>query len=102
MGLVHSGRLSLSALVERLTTGPAQVLGPKFHKFATLAANTPADIVIFDPDNSWVVDVNQFESKGKNTPLAGCTLKGQVMWTLVQGEIVLQKSDFSERIEEVG
>ena len=102
MGLVHSGRLSLPALVERLTTGPAQVLGPKFHKFATLAANTPADIVIFDPDNSWVVDVNEFESKGKNTPLAGCTLKGQVVGTLVRGEIVFQKSEFLERVEEVG
>ena len=102
MGLVHSGRLSLPNLVERLTTGPAQVLGPKFHKFSTLAANTPADIVIFDPNKSWVVDVNEFESKGKNTPLAGCTLKGQVMGTLVQGEIVFQKSDFSERVEEVG
>ena len=99
MGLVHSDRLSLSTLVERLTTGPAQVLGPKFHKFATLAANTPADIVIFDPDRSWLVDVNEFESKGKNTPLAGCALKGQVVVTLVQGEIVFQKSDFRERVE---
>ena len=88
--------------MDRRTLGPAQGLGPKFHKFATLAANTPADIVIFDPDNSWVVDVNEFESKGKNTPLAGCTLKGQVLGTLVKGEIVFQKSEFLVRVEEIG
>ena len=48
MELVHGGRLSLSTLVERLTSGPAQVLGSKFHKFSTLAMNTPGDLVIFD------------------------------------------------------
>ena len=48
----------------------------------------PADVTIFDPDKEWIVNPNQFISKGKNTPLEGLKLKGQVLATLVDGEIV--------------
>ena len=36
----------------------------------------------------WVVDASRFASKGKNTPLDGATLKGQVVATIVGGEVV--------------
>ena len=88
--LVHSGQISLSNLVERLTVGPARVLGPSFTDLAGLEPDTPADIVLFDPNEEWVVDVDKFESKGKNTPLNGVTLKGKVKATLVRGEVVFQ------------
>jgi len=88
MRLVHEDRLTLSTLVERLTAGPAQVLGSDFHNLATLRAGTPADLVIFDPDREWVVDPAEFASKGKNTPLEGTTLKGRVAATLVDGQVV--------------
>ena len=88
--LVHSGQITLNSLVERLTVAPARVLGPSFTKFANLQPGTPADIVLFDPDAEWVVDADKFESKGKNTPLHGATLKGKVAATLVQGEVVFQ------------
>ena len=94
--LVHSGKMSLSALVERLTVGPARVLGPAFNEFAALEPGTPADIVIFDPDAEWEVDPSEFESKGKNTPLRGTTLKGKVLTTIVDGEIVYSASPRSK------
>ena len=90
MQLVHGGTLALPDLVERLTVGPARVLGPSFQKFATLEAGTPADIVLFDPDKEWVVDTKEFQSQGKNTPLDGVTLKGRVVATLVEGRLVFQ------------
>ena len=86
--LVHSGKLTLNTLVDRMTVGPARVLGPAFAELATLETGTPADIVVFDPDLEWEVDPQKFESKGKNTPLRGTTLKGKVMATLVEGKIV--------------
>lgn len=86
--LVHSGKMTLNALVERLTVGAARVLGTAFDELATLEPGTPADIVIFDPDLEWEVDPQQFESKGKNTPLRGTTLKGKVVATLVDGKVV--------------
>ncbi len=90
MQLVHDSRISLNGLVERMTTGPARVLGPKFEPLATLTPGTPADIVLFDPYREWVVDTREFESMGKNTPLDGETLRGKVVVTLVEGKIVYQ------------
>ncbi len=90
MTLVHQGRISLSTLVDRLTVGPARVLGPSFEELATLHAGSPADLVLFDPGLEWVVDTREFASKGKNTPLAGARLKGRVTATLVAGKVVHQ------------
>jgi dihydroorotase len=96
--LVHQGRIGLSALIERMTVGPARVLGPAFAELATLKPGTPADIVLFDPDREWVVDTRQFASKGKNTPLEGTRLKGRVAATLVEGRTVFQDSTILERV----
>ena len=83
--LVHQGRLSLAQLVERLTTGPARVFGLAS---GTLSAGQPADLVIFDPDAEWTVDPASFASKGRNSPVAGWTLRGRVRATMVGGSIV--------------
>jgi len=88
--LVHGGHMTLNALVERMTVGPARVLGDSFDHLSTLAPGSTADIVIFDPDLEWVVDPNEFQSMGKNTPLQGATLKGQVIATMVQGRFVYE------------
>jgi len=90
LSLVHGGRISMSALVDRLTVGPARVLGPSFEKYATLEAGSPADLVLFDPNLEWTVDTSQFASKGRNTPLQGVSLKGRVMATMVDGRLVHQ------------
>jgi dihydroorotase len=89
--LVHRDQISLSALVERMTVGPARVLGPSFSDLATLRPGTPADITLFDPNLEWVVDPQEFASKGRNTPLEGTTLKGRVVATLVAGHIVFRQ-----------
>ena len=88
--LVAQGRLGLSDLVDRLTVGPARVLGPAFEELATLHPGTPADITLFDPEREWTVDTTKFASRGRNTPLDGVALKGKVAATLVNGEIVYQ------------
>jgi dihydroorotase len=44
--------------------------------------------VVLDPDQAWVVDTEQFFSKGKNSPLHGQTLRGTVLLTVAQGQIV--------------
>jgi dihydroorotase len=87
MGLVHHGELDLATLIARLTIGPAAVLGDRFQELATLAEGTPADIVLFDPDEEWIVDAAQLFSKGKNTPLIGATLQGRVKLTIAAGEV---------------
>jgi dihydroorotase len=96
MALVHGGRLTLTTLISKLTCEPARIIGDRFGRLGTLAIGASADIVLFDPNKDWVVDTSQFASKGKNTPLAGSTLKGKIMVTISQGKIVYR--DDSVRI----
>ncbi len=88
MSLVHEGYLTLPDLLARLTSAPADILGDRFGKLGTLSPGASADITIFDPDMKWVVEPARFASKGKNTPLAGAKLKGKVLATIFQGNIV--------------
>ncbi len=90
LGLAHDGRIGLTTLIERLTTGPSRVMGGRLDDLASLKVGTPADVVIFDPNREWMVDPSEFASKGRNTPLAGKTLKGKVSATLVAGKVVYQ------------
>ena len=85
MSLVHDGALTLPLTVDRLTAAPARFLGMDL---GTLKSGSPADVTIFDPDAEWLVDPADFASKGKNTPLAGTTLRGRVITTIAGGEVV--------------
>jgi len=85
-GLIFKSDLSLNTLIAALTLGPARIL--KYEKLGTLEIGAPADVTIFDLHKEWTVDTDKFASKGKNTPLAGATLKGKVMATLFQGQPV--------------
>jgi dihydroorotase len=89
--LVHRGEMDLVQLIAKLTEGPAMVLG---RAPATLRPGTRADIVIFDPDQTWMVDTNEFASKSHSTPISGQQLKGQVMLTMHAGQIVFRRGNF--------
>jgi len=88
MSLVHNGQLTLPFLISKLTCEPAKLIGDKYGKLGTLQIGAPADVTIFDPDKEWLVDTRAFTSKGKNTPLAGSTLKGKIMSTIFRGNLV--------------
>ena len=89
MRLVHGGRIALPLLLERLTAGAVRALELDRHVpgIGTLAVGAPADIVLLDPDAEWVVEPERFASKGRNTPLAGVTLKGAVVATIAGGRV---------------
>ncbi|HBI30084.1 MAG TPA: dihydroorotase [Deltaproteobacteria bacterium] len=91
LSLVHSGKITLPALVEKLTAAPARFLlassASVDSRLGSLQDGAPADVTVFDPNAKWTVDPTEFASKGKNTPLVGATLKGRVKLTIAQGEI---------------
>lgn len=86
------GRLDLPTLVARLTAGPVAALAldrrPGLDGLGSLAPGAPADVVVFDPQREWIVEPERFASKGRNTPLAGRTLHGQVVSTVYEGRVV--------------
>jgi dihydroorotase len=47
----------------------------------------PADLVVFDRSESWMVTPDALASRGKNTPLRGRDLTGRVMVTVAAGRL---------------
>ena len=82
--LVHPGDMPLMTAVDRLSTAPARVLGLTEHG-GPIAPGQPANLVVFDPDESWTVDPAAFHSKSRNTPFAGRDLKGRVRHNFLRG-----------------
>jgi dihydroorotase len=85
--LVEPGVVSLSRAIELLTTAPSKIVG--INK-GTLSEGVEADVAIFDITTEKKVDVNQFKSKGRNSPFNGWNLKGWAVTTIVSGEIKYQ------------
>ncbi len=82
--LVKPGYITLKQMIEKMSYNPAKILG--IDK-GTLKEGSIADITIFDPDEEYTVDKNDFESKGKNTPFDGYKLFGKVKYTILDGII---------------
>lgn len=84
--LVASGQMDIMDMATKMSYNPAKIIGID-DSYGKLTPGAKADIVIFDPNKTWTVDPEQFESKGKNTPYTGQTLIGKVMTTIVDGEL---------------
>lgn len=83
--LVKKGFLTPIELVRRMSTNPCRILGVQG---GSLEPGMPADITIADFDAEYVIDKNEFVSKGKNTPFHGKKVSGKVEYTIVDGEVV--------------
>jgi dihydroorotase len=90
LALALSTGVSVGRVVEALTIGPARALGldRRVPGIGTLSVGAPGDVVVFDPAREWTVEREALASKGKNTPLLGQTLRGQVVATVYVGAVV--------------
>ena len=82
--LYKTGLFTLSEIAEKMSTNPAKILNLDGGK---LVENGVADLMIADLNESFVVDPENFVSKGKNNPFGGYTLNGVVKYTIVDGEV---------------
>ncbi|MFE0015778.1 dihydroorotase [Mesorhizobium sp. NPDC059054] len=83
--LYHNQDLSLLRLVEVLSTAPARLFGLAG---GTLKRGAPADLVLVDLDEPWIVSEAGIRSRSKNTCFEGARLQGKVLQTLVAGRTV--------------
>ncbi len=88
--LVKEGVLTMSQLIEKMSYNPSKVLGIAK---GTLGVGQSADIVIFNPDEEWVVDKDKLHSKSKNMPFDGFTLYGKPQYVLVGGEVIINNGE---------
>jgi dihydroorotase len=83
--LVSSGVLSLPALIQKLTQGPAQILRKGIGQ---IRSGDCADITIIDPELEWTVKGESFKSKSKNSPFIGWKMKGKAVTVIVAGKVI--------------
>ncbi|MET0639546.1 MAG: dihydroorotase [Hyphomicrobium sp.] len=85
--LVHSGDMTLPAMLKALTINPARLLG--LHS-GRLTKGAIADLVLFDPGEPWVVNKDLLRSRSKNTPFDEAKMQGRVLRTMVAGQTVYE------------
>ena len=82
--LVKKGILPLEKLVELMHTSPMR----RFGCGTEIAVGQPADLTVFDLNETYTVDPEKFLTMGRATPFTGTHLTGACKLTMIGGEIV--------------
>jgi dihydroorotase len=85
--LYHNGEIGLMPLLEAMTINPARLLGLPSGR---LEKGAPADLILVDLGQPWVVDKAQLKSRSKNSPFDESKMQGRVLTTMVAGDTVYQ------------
>jgi dihydroorotase len=88
--LVEAGIIDITNLIEKMSKNPARILGLK----TGLEIGKTADITIIDPEISYCIDADRFQSLSRNTPFNGWDVKGKAVLTMVGGKIVFRDENF--------
>ena len=81
-------------MIEKFTKNPAEGLRRKDLGHLSVGAN--ADITIIDPNIKYKINVENFLSKGKNSPFNDREVTGKVLYTLVNGKIIVENGNLRE------
>ena len=86
--LVDKGWITPMQMAEKMSYNPAKIL--HLANKGSLKPGKDADVVVIDPKESYVIDVKDFVSKGKNTPFQGKKVNGKVKVTICGGRVVYE------------
>ena len=79
--------LTWPRLVSLVSTNPAKRFG-LYGRKGDIQIGFDADLVLFDPSESWTLKAEDLYYVNKHSPFAGRTFTGRVKATLVRGEVV--------------
>lgn len=82
----HQKRWSLDQLVNWMALKPAKRFG--FENIGKIQVGYQADLVLLDLEHESCIDIDTFESMGKNTPFNGWSTHARVVETIVSGNTV--------------
>jgi dihydroorotase len=85
--LVHNGEIGLLPLLKAMTINPARLLGLPSGR---LEKGAPADLILVDLGQPWVVDKALIKARSKNSPFDESKMQGRVLTTMVAGTTVYQ------------
>ncbi len=83
----NKGRISLSRMVEVLSTNAAKHMG-LYPKKGAMFIGSDADFTIIDLEREWTIDQKAQVTMAKYNPLHGKKLKGKPVKTIVRGTLV--------------
>ena len=81
------GHLTVPALIRKMTVHPAALLGLS----VSVRPGDPANLMAFDPAETWTVEPERFRTRGRSTVFSGETLQGRVKLTVLEGTITYQR-----------
>lgn len=93
---VTKGNLSLNRFVELIATTPAKLFG-LFPKKGTIAVGSDADIVVFNPNKSQTIRIEDLHSNCDYTLLEGYTLQGVVEKVFLRGTLIVDGKEWKGR-----
>jgi dihydroorotase len=90
LSLVHNGQATLSHVLKTMTAAPGRIFGLTQNGGAsgTLAKGAPADLILLDEGEPFVVDAEKLHSRSRNTAFDGRKFQGRVRATFVGGTCV--------------
>lgn len=89
---VATGRISVAQFVEVTSTNAARIFG-LYPRKGTIAPGADADIVVWDPTMTRVVDGSTMHSNAGYSPYDGWSVTGWPALTISRGEIVANGTD---------
>ncbi len=84
--MVQTGLLDWRGVARVMSENPASIVGLD-DQGRPLEVGEPANLVIVDPDGTWIVEGTELASRSANTPFAAMTLPATVTATLLRGTV---------------
>jgi dihydropyrimidinase len=84
----NHGAFGLSQVVNLLSTGPAKAFG-LYPQKGNLRAGADADIVLFNPDETWTITNDNIHSASNYSVYDGFKVTGKVKATYLRGRLIM-------------
>ena len=84
--MVEPGLLDWRGVARVMSENPARIVGLD-DQGRPLEVGEPANLVVVDPDATWIVEGRELASRSANTPYASMTLPARVTATLLRGTV---------------
>ena len=91
--LVKTGEISLEKAIELMSINPAKRFGLDLE----IKEGGCANVAVFDLENAYEINPNDFVSKGKSTPFGGYEVYGKCLLNIHQGKIVYQDEKITKQ-----
>ena len=88
--------LSLNRFVETTATNPAKLFG-MFPRKGTISVGSDADIVIFDPDETWTIKASENHSRMDYSLFEGFEVTGKVKKVFCRGNLIVDGDEWLGR-----